>query len=264
MNNDFLVESLRRKKEEEINEVDAEKQLTAEQFRSISDSVINSTKVLIEFLNQYKPKTTVENFPSKISTPDVEGVVRQLKSLEKSLKPIASDNSDVIKSLKDVEKQIKELPKKIPVSEAVSVTNLEELKSTMDDGFKKISDALSGLEMNPKITVPKAQVNVEKTNLAPLTKEIKKVAKEVREKPITPVSVTPTDPLIRFTPVNMDDSTTVQYYSYIATSGEFYIRKVDKSGAYTTIRFYWGNGGATIHDTAWTGRAGLTYTMWSQ
>lgn len=262
--NDFLIEALKQKKLEEQSKVDAEKQMTAEQFKSISDSVSQATDVLIRFFQAHKPTASIDNFPSSISTPDIEKVVKQLKSLEKSLKPVTNDNSDVIDSLKDVADKIQELPEKMTHSDKVEVSNLQELKSTMDNGFKDLRKSIEALEMNPKITVPKTQVNVEKTDVKGIIRELKKVAKDVREKPITPVSVTPTDPLIRFTPVNLDDSSLIQYYSYIATSGEFYIRKVDKSGAYTTIRFYWGNGGYATHNTAWTGRAGLTYTMWSQ
>lgn len=262
--NDFLIDALKQKKLEEQSRVDTEKQMTADQFKSISDSVSQATDVLIRFFQAHKPTTSVDNFPDTISTPDITKVVDQLKKLEKSLKPVTNDNSDVVSSIKDVADKIQKLPEKLTHQDSIEVSNLQELKSTMDSGFKDLRRSIEALEMKPKITVPKTQVNVEKTDVAGVVKELKKVAKEVREKPITPVSVTPTDPLIRFTPVNMDDTTTVQYYSYIATSGEYYIRKVDKSGAYTTIRFYWGSGGATNHNTDWTGRAALTYTMWSE
>lgn len=259
-----LIDSLQRKQAEDKQVQQSEKQMTADQFKSITRAVTQSTSVLIKFLQQYKPTTSVDNFPDSILTPDIDRVVKELKTLGESLKPVVNDNSDVISSINKLSKELAKLPGQMPTTDSVEVTNLQELKHSFEDGIQGLQKAVEAIEVNPKVTVPKAQITVEKTNVAGLIKEVKKVAKEVREKPITPVSVTPTDPLIRFTPVNMDDSTTVQYYSYIATSGEFYIRKVDKSGAYTTIRFYWGNGGASIHDTAWTGRAGLTYTMWSQ
>jgi hypothetical protein len=259
-----LIDSLQRKQAEEQQAKQSEKQITADQFKSITRAVTQSTSVLVKFLQQYKPTTSVDNFPDSISTPDIDKVVQELKALGKSLKPVVNDNSDVISSINKLSKELAKLPSKMPTTDSVEVTNLQELKNSFEGGIQALQKAIEAIEVKPKVTVPKAQITVEKTNVAGLIKEVKKVAKEVREKPITPVSVTPTDPLIRFTPVNMDDSSTVQYYSYIATSGEFYIRKVDKSGAYTTIRFYWGNGGAGEHDTAWTGRAGLTYTMWSQ
>ena len=264
MDQDYLVEAVRRKREEqeaaEQAQEQAEKQFTIDQFRSVAKAVADATEVLVRFLPTIEPKVEVKNFPKQIDTS--KEVVKAVKGLEKTLKPQKVDNKDVIKAITDLSAAIKAMPGHMPRTEAVSVTNIGEVAQTLVEGQKKLTEALNKLELSPKITVPKPTVTVQPTDTKGIIKALKDVKKEIVDKPVPGTPTFVQDPLIRFTPVNMDDDTSVQYYSYIATDGEFYIRKVDGSGAYKTIRFYFGKG-AAAHDTAWTGRAGLTYTMWA-
>lgn len=267
MDPNSLIEAARRKREEEqqaeLEREQAEKDFTMEQFRSITTAMAQMTKVLLDFIQQQEIKTNITNFPDKIGTPDSDKVVKAVKSLEKALKPEKMDNKDVVKAIKELNQNIKSLPSKIAPTDAVEVTNIKEMTDTLAKSQKTLTDALNRLELSPKITVPKPTVTVQPTDTKSIVQELKKVKQEIIDKPVPGTPTFVQDPLIRFTPANMDDSTTVQYYSYIATDGEFYIRKVDKSGAYTTIRFYFGKGTAATHDTAWTNRASLTYTMWA-
>lgn len=267
MDPNSLIEAARRKREEEqqaeLDREQAEKDFTTEQFRSVITAMAEMTKVLMDFVKQQEIKTNITNFPKEIGTPDSDKVVKAVKNLEKTLKPEKMDNKDVVKAIKELNQNIKSLPSKIAPTDAVEVTNMKEMTDTLAKSQKALTDALNGLEMSPKITVPKPEVHIQPTDTKSIVQELKKVKKEIIEKPVPGTPTFVQDPLIRFTPANMDDSGTVQYYSYIATDGEFYIRKVDKSGAYTTIRFYFGKGTAATHDTAWAGRAGLTYTMWA-
>lgn len=265
MERDTLVAALARKKAEqaqleEQSKTD-ERQFTQQEFYKLAQAVANATGVLLQFLRTHEGKTQVTNFPDSVKTPDILKVEKAIKELVKATKPEKQDNSDVVAKLEAVNESVKAIPAPL---EAVTVTNIADIASTLENAVKKLETRLSKLELSPKITVPKPQVTVEKTNVAGIIKELKGVKQEIIDKPVPGTTVVQTDPLIRFTPANMDDASTVQYYSYIAATGEYYIRKVDKSGAYTTIRYYFGTGGGSAHDTAWTGRAGLTYTMWSQ
>lgn len=266
MDQSFLIEAARRKREEEqqaeLDREQAEKDFTTEQFRSVITAMAEMTKVLMDFVKQQEIKTNITNFPKEIGTPDSDKVVKAVKGLEKALKPEKLDNKDVVKAINELNKNIKSLPSKIAPKDAVEVTNIKEMTNTLVESQKTLTDALNRLELSPKITVPKPEVHIQPTDTKSIVAELKKVKKEIVDKPVPGTPTFVQDPLVRFTPVDMDDSSTVQYYSYIATDGEFYIRKVDKSGAYTTIRFYFGKGVAE-YNTAWTGRAGLAYTMWA-
>jgi len=237
----------------------AEKNFTIEQFSTIVHALGKATATLIQFLEQYEPKTEIKNFPKQIGTPDVKDVVKAVKGLEKTLKPQALDNSDVVKAIKSLNDTIAKLDQS-----EVKVSNLSDIGSQINSSLTKLQKSLDKVELSPKITVPKPQVTVQPTDVRSLVKVMKEVKQEVIDKPVPGTTVVQTDPLIRFTPVDMDDSSKVQYYSYIASKGDYYIRKVDKSGAYTTIRFYWGDGGPTAYNTDWANRASLTYKMWSE
>lgn len=249
------ADDIAREKAQEL----ADQKAVAEQFGSIVTALGQATQVLIRFLQSHETK--ISNFPDSIKTPDTDKVVKAVDKLGKTLKPNEQDDSKVLKALDEVKKAVKEI--EMPITETVEVTNFKEMTTSLAKDLKSLQKAVEGLEMKPKITLPAPVVNVEKTNVKGIIKALEDVKQEVIDKPVPGTTVVPTDPLIRFTPANMDDATSVQYYSYIATDGEFYIRKVDKSGAYTTIRFYFGKGTAATHDTAWTGRAGLTYSMWT-
>ena len=258
-----LLNAAERKRQDDIKREQAQeladKQAVAEQFGSIVKALGQATQVLIRFLQQHETK--ISNFPDSIKTPDTDKVVKAVDKLGKTLKPLEQDDSKVIKALNEVKQAVKEI--EMPVTEAVEVTNLSEMTSSLAKDIKSLQKAVESLEMKPKITLPAPVVNVPKVDTKGIINALEKVREEVEMKPVPGTTVVPTDPLIRFTPANMDDTTTVQYYSYIATDGEFYIRKVDKSGAYTTIRFYFGKGTSADHDSAWTNRASLTYRMWT-
>lgn len=264
MNEAELIQAAARKRAEvqaaQDAQAQAEKDFTTAQFQSIATVVTDAAAKLAALLDKLEPKVEVKNFPKPESDKEV---VKAVKDLGKTLKPQKVDNGDVIAAIKLLNESIAKIPSLMPQTEAVKVTNLAELTKDIVSSNKALTAALNKLELSPKITVPKPTVTVQPTDVKGVIKELKNVAKEIVDKPVPGTTVVPTDPLIRFTPANMDDTTTVQYYSYIATDGEFYIRKVDKSGAYTTIRFYFGKGTAATHDTAWTNRAGLTYRMWT-
>lgn len=258
-----LLEAAARKTAEEqqaqLAQEQAAKQEIASQFGSIVQALGQATQVLIKFMQTNEVK--ISNFPESIKTPDTDKVVKAVDKLGKTLKPNEQDDSKVLKALDEVKKAVKEI--EMPITETVEVTNFKEMTTSLAKDLKSLQKAVEGLEMKPKITLPAPVVNVEKTDVKSVVNALKAVKQEIIDKPVPGTTVVPTDPLIRFTPANMDDATPVQYYSYIATDGEFYIRKVDKSADYTTIRFYFGKGTAATHNTAWTDRASLTYSMWT-
>ena len=66
------------------------------------------------------------------------------------------------------------------------------------------------------------------------------------------------DPLIQYKTAGMDIASNPFYFGYINTTGAWYIKKLD-----TTSGITWTNG-TLGYDTAWTGRAGLSYQEFNQ
>lgn len=262
-----LLEAAARKTAEDqqakLAEEQAAKQEIADQFGSIVKALGQATQVLIKFLQQHETK--VSNFPDSVKTPDTDKVVKAVDklgtTLSKTLKPNEQDDSKVLKALEDVKKAIKET--EMPVTESVEVTNFKDLSTSLGEQLKSLQKAVESLEMNPKITLPAPVVNVEKTDVKSVVNALKDVKQEIIDKPVPGTTHVPTDPLIRFTPAHIDDANDVKYYGYIATDGEFYIRKYDESVSPKTLTFYFGKGGATTYNTAFTNRASLTYSMWT-
>lgn len=58
---------------------------------------------------------------------------------------------------------------------------------------------------------------------------------------------------------DMDTANDTKYYGYLKSNGRFYVmREVSSTGEF---RFYFGTSG---YSTAWTGRAGLSYSLFSE
>lgn len=258
-----LLEAAARKQADDLAkekaQEQADQQAITDQFGSIVTALGQATKVMIKFLESHETK--VSNFPDSIKTPDTDKVVKAVDKLGKTLKPTEQDDSKVLKALDEVKQAVKEI--EMPVTEAVEVTNFKELTTSLSNDLKSLKKVVEALEMKPKITLPAPVVNVEKTDVKSVVNALKDVKQEIIDKPVPGTTVVPTDPLIRFTPAHVDDANDVKYYGYIATDGEFYIRKYDESVSPKTLTFYFGKGTAATYTTAFNNRASLTYRMWT-
>jgi hypothetical protein len=251
-----LEKNLAKEASQDTPEQQFEKAQTGEVVKSIKDT----QKAMAKFLSSYKPNIS---FPEH-KEPDFKEVVGSIRELGKTLKPSKIDNTDIITALNSISS---DMTKAVSESktETVSVSNLDGIVSTLERQSKAI-DALAkevkAIKLSPNITVPTPIVNVAETDVKSIVKGLDTVKKAVIEKP-TPTTYVATDPLIKFTPADIDDAGAIQYFGYISVGGEWYIRKFDTSVSPKTIRFNFGTGGATAYNTAFTGRAGLTYTLWS-
>ena len=67
-----------------------------------------------------------------------------------------------------------------------------------------------------------------------------------------------TTPQREYVSSDVDESTTTRYYGFLSFDGRWIIRKlVTTTGAMTYAQ------GKNAYDTAWTGRAGLTYVRYN-
>jgi len=252
---ELLIQGLARKKQQEAELADAEeateKQFTIDQFKSVNEQMIKVSDLMIEFLKSYSPEVSVSNFPDSPEATDNTELIAAVKGLEESLKPV--DNSDIISGLKDLSKTVQKMPK----TDKVEVSNLSELKTKLSGDLRDILIAIRGLDVKPNVDVKAPIVKVEATDLKPVIKALGAVQKAVDNKPVPGVSVTPTDPWVRYAIADIDIAGATQYFGYTNQQGGWYIRQYDTVAG--TFRIAVGN---NAYATNFSGRAGLTYSYW--
>lgn len=224
------------------------------QFTSMKKEITAASDALQAFLKRHESTVTVKN----LSELKIQDVVKAIKALEKALKPVADDNTDLISAIRGIDLKPTYSPKitvsPTPVHVAAPTVNVPEFK--LDKVIKAIADNKPEKVDNSEL------IQLLRENLS----AIKAVKKAVDTKP-TPVANTPTDPLIAYAPADIDDASGVQYFGYTQNSGNWYIRRFDTTASPKTLRFVFGQYDystkvGTIYPTAWGTRASLTYTIW--
>lgn len=215
----------------------------------------------------------------------VDKVTTALNEVKSAVEGQESDNSDVLEAiyaLRDAVQAI-EYPEAPEAPESITVSNLGDIK--LDN--KDVVNAIKAIKLAP-LVVPAAQVNVPEIDWTTLTdaqKEMvaaiqaikmpdvpkidftpvltalkvgfEKLDKRIQKTPVTPP--TPSDPLIRYTPADIDDVPVIQYFGFTDMSGHWYIRQVDRTANVKTVRFAFGQGNYAAN---FVNRASLTYGIW--
>ena len=231
------------------------------QFQTVVTALNQASQAMVKFMGAYHPTATVDNFPTAISTPDVKEVTKAIKALEKSLKPLGSDNSDVVASIAQLNNVLSRIDFQPVYKPAINVspTPVKVAAPNVTVAAPDLKPLTKAIEANKP----------EKIDLSKVVKALSEVQEQVKRIPIPGVSHTPTDPLINYAEVDIDDVDAtnslkpVRYYGYTDTRGGWYIKKLDVSGIGTTgksIRY--ALGGNNTYGTNWTNRATLNYTVW--
>ena len=116
---------------------------------------------------------------------------------------------------------------------------LASIDKTLLESYKTLRDILSKTGSNDSVRLKDSTATV----INPATEETLQ---------------TVADPLIQYKTAGMDIASNPFYFGYINTKGAWYIKKLD-----TTSGITWTNG-TLGYDTAWTGRAGLSYQEFNQ
>jgi hypothetical protein len=232
----------------------------------------------------HKPAVTVLNPVTSVKTPDAQQVVEAVNRLETALKPLESDPTPIVKAVMALIPLLKAIPGAIHIPEApdsVKVNNFE--------GVIKVLEAINGnviaqaTKFEPNISVNSPEVKVEAPNMTTIEAGLAAILKAVEanrppEPPVTDLnpliksteattgainglrfptaSITPTDPLIRYSPADVDDAGTVQYFGFTDMTGAWYVQRMDTGASPKTLRYA---RGTTAYPAGWTGRASLTY-----
>lgn len=242
--------------------------------------IVNAIIALASIITKNRPRVKVMNPVTEVKTPDVQSVVEALQELiaveskEVDQQPII----DAIEGLKPLLKQIPEAIEMPEPTEEVKVTNLEQLKPTLEAILHALQ--AEAVKEPDTITVTAPEVHVAGTDLSGLDERLLEVLNAIRAIPAPPITdMGPvydgleevrntianlrfpvpnviTDPLIAYKVADVDDSGTVKYYGQIANDGKWVIMKEDDTTTPKTFRYSAGSGS---YPTNWTNRASLTY-----
>lgn len=135
-------------------------------------AVVQSAKLMLQYLQGATHKATVENFPdpvTSVSTPDIEKVVEEVRRLNDSVKAQGVDFTPVVAVLNEIQRIASTLPTEYPAfpefPQSFEVTNLESLQ----EALKIVGDKIDKQKLDPKITVKPTDVKID---LKPLTKKL--------------------------------------------------------------------------------------------
>jgi hypothetical protein len=234
-------------------------------------------------ISKHQPRVTIKHPVTSVATPDVRPILSELRTLvdleRKEKDPIAEPVVEAIKSLIPV---LEAIPKAIEVpepTEEVVVTNLSELKASLDAILKQLKTAN---KVEPTV-VPAPEVFVDAPDFAPLlatfTEGLARVEAAIKAIPQPvdddtavleavngttsaiqslrfPIPNVITDPLIRYKVADVDDTGTVKYYGMVANDGGWLVMKEDDTANPKTFRYATASGS---YPSNWTNRASLTY-----
>lgn len=247
-----LLAELQAQHQAQVEQPDPEQEFTREQTASIVASIEDTNKKLVSFLLKYSPDVSVKNFPKP---QDSKEVVKAIKDLGSTLKPIPDDDSGVINAINSLKSQNEALVKIIQQLELKPeiTVSVPEVKVDAPD-FKPVIKAIEKAKPEPVVIDNSSIESLLRDNLA----ATKAVARSINGLSF-PVANTPTDPLIKYNPADLDDVPAVQYFGYTDNSGAWYVKRIDTSVAPKTIRYSFGQ---SDYATNWTNRASLTYSVW--
>jgi len=247
-------------------------------------------------MDQQRAIQSLLEYASKIQEVAPDPILLAIQKLDDTVKNKTDDDTAVIKAIAALIPALKAIPAaiKMPITpeplESVSVTNLGEVTKPLADAIKLLQQTVKELKLDNKIDIPAPNVKVDAPNLSPLltatdrveqaikaikfptipepkaidlsavTKAANATTQAINDLTFPVAGATPTDPFVRYLPADIDDAGAVQYFGYTDVQGHWYIQKFDTSTSPKTIRFTAGNTG---YSAAFTGRVGLTYTVWS-
>lgn len=260
MDSNFLINGLQKhqqaqKDAEELQSANEqaseaqEKAFTESQFGRVTEAITLASTLMVQFLKLYKPNI---EFPNEISTPDVDKVVQAVDKLGVTLAPQADDDTQLISAINALIPELKKIQGlKLNPQIAVAAPNVQVAAPDLSSIAKSNKDVVTAIK---GIVIPEAP-KVDNTKVLAMLNTVNETLRHLK----FPVATTPTDPLIQYTPTDIDDAGAVQYFGYIKTDGSWYIRKFDTASSPKTLRFAFGS---TAYD--FTTRASLSYKLWSQ
>lgn len=269
--NDILVRGIKAKNDADKAAVGKDAKAQALQFKELVDAVVAGNKAVIAYLQKNKLDVKVAN-PTAM---DLKPVVDKLNELKTS----EPDNRQLTRTLAAINVTLTRLPNLL-TNDKVEISNVRDLINGLSDEWAKLIPAIQEAVKQPEIKLPTPKVSVAAPDLQPLLDEVKSQKAAIENITTTlnhlkfPVPTVPTDPLVLYTPADIEDTDasqvpkSTQYFGYTKSDGSWYIRKYTYSTVPKTLRFAFGlktysSGSGTGYAAAWADRASLAYALWS-
>lgn len=248
---DFLS-ALQADKDTDAQVENQERDFTLAQTKAITDAIEANNKTLADLAKQIK---AIPAPLTSVATPDADKVVKAVQGLNKTLRPMAHDDTSVVNA---ITKQTMTLAKQIEQQIISPVVNVPApIVNVPEADFTKLEKAITNAK-------PEAiDLSVLSKQMEANSKATKKVG-ELIQGLVFPVANTPTDPLIKYAEADIDDNGTIKYYGYTQVNGSWYIKRYDTTATPKTIRFCFGSGKDALgtYAVALANRATLPYTLW--
>ena len=254
----------------------------------VQRAVLQGHQAAIAAHAAHEPIVTVKNPVESVKTPDVGKVVNAIEQLIRVQKAVKTDYTPIVRELRALIPVLKAIPQQIEMpepTEEVEISNFEEITPLLEAIKTSLETLVNAEARELVVPSPVVEVNERELDLSPLIKSNAAVIKAIEsihipEIPVDddtmimqalaqvedavrtlrfPVPNHPTDPLIRYTPADIDDAGAVQYFGYVDMSGSWYIRRFDTGASPKTLRFAFGSSGYDF-----TQRASYIYKLWSQ
>lgn len=138
---------------------------------NVAQTVLTTTIALIQFLEQQIAKIEVVNPVTSVSTPDVDGVIKALEVVNRTIaEQPQSDFSDLTTLLGQVVTELQSIPKEQP---QITIPDTVTIANPVDNSkqLKDIHTAVKAIKLTaeaPVVNVPETNVHVEAPDLKPL------------------------------------------------------------------------------------------------
>jgi hypothetical protein len=147
------------------------------------ETLVKVVRSLVSFLERHTGKVEVTNHLQEIGTPDALKVVEAVDQLHETLKTHENtDLTDITEVMRRVLQQVEQLPKEHPeieIPETVTVSNMPDNTKQL----KALLEAIKAIKLvaeAPQITVEPTPVQIDPTDVSPVTAATEKVEKAVR------------------------------------------------------------------------------------
>jgi hypothetical protein len=174
-----------------------------ERTNALINAVTSATKALMAFQAQHQPKVSVTNqkdFPTSISTPDVQEVVKALENLKQPILENKIDHTPVVEALSKLNESISKLPTSFPEApepvEEVTVKNLIDYSKE----FQSLGIAIKGIDVKPVVNIPEDKPD----DYSPIIDSLTKVMDAIKAIEIPKVPKTDLTPLVDATQAVQD------------------------------------------------------------
>jgi hypothetical protein len=172
----MAIEDLKRIYDEKDARITAEERhvKTLQSQQVVSDTIIEATASLIKYLEGRISKTEVMNqLEGFATTEDALNIASKLDKLDESILAGKVDQTPIVDALKALTEETKGIPGQIKIekTEAVAVTNLDEIKLDNSD----VVEAIKGQKLEVNVEAP--VINTEKTD----TKLVEEILGDIKD-----------------------------------------------------------------------------------